>query len=49
MNEITSDGRRPVAYKNEAFLSSPDARMAALLHWLLPDRLFDRLLRLMNG
>src|SRR5713101_8094331 len=31
MNEITSDGRRPVAYKNEAFLNSPDARILRIL------------------
>src|SRR5712692_3778405 len=31
MNETTTDNRRPVAYKNEAFLGSPDARILRIL------------------
>src|SRR5437899_146950 len=31
MSESTINGRRPVAYKNEAFLSSPDARILRIL------------------
>ena len=31
MSESIINGRRPVAYKNEAFLSSPDARILRIL------------------
>src|ERR1700731_2897565 len=31
MSETPTDGRRPVAYKNEAFLNGPDARILRIL------------------
>ena len=31
MSEISENGRRPVAYKNDEFLNSPDARILRIL------------------